>query len=252
VTPTGRPTYIYTVFKLLAQKTLTFGGSLWCSMVACGCSKARTLTLCPVGLSTRMECGFVRKNNAWDECFITFLFFGNEIAKTGTRLAPVAFDTPPSNAKRRRRTRRTVKWRTPSSRPARRVDFCGLLRVKRCRTRSRWFRQRYEVDPGRFGAHEQPLSWNVWCQRRMLWAVGVSVPWSSSEITLNGYRPLALTKTEDAKRFPLRSCHSQTNWRQFTNHHRGKFISNITWNKLEYILSFHWYRGRRQLADRGR
>lgn len=48
----------------------------------------------------------------------------------------------------------------------RRVDFCGL-RTKLCRTRS-MFSSEVRSRPERFCAHRQPLSWNVWCQRRML------------------------------------------------------------------------------------
>jgi len=58
----------------------------------------------------------------------------------------------------------------------------------------------------------------------------------SSKITLNKYCKLSLTKTKDAKRLHLWNRHFKTNWRQFTNYYRGKFISNITYNKLDYLI----------------
>uniref|UniRef100_A0A2S2QJJ4 Uncharacterized protein n=1 Tax=Sipha flava TaxID=143950 RepID=A0A2S2QJJ4_9HEMI len=91
------------------------------------------------------------------------------------------------NVKRRRRIRQTVEY--GRSRPARRVDFCGL-QTKLYRTRS-MFSSEVRGRSERFCGHRQLLSWKVWnaLSSRSFNSI------SSSKITLNGYCRIALIET---------------------------------------------------------
>lgn len=106
-----------------------------------------------VNLSTYMKCGFVRKNNVWDECFKPFLFIGNEISKpirfclsTGRRTYTSCIRHT-FNVKRHCRIRQPVEWGRPS------CTTCRLLWTPRWNfvEHAQCFRQRYEVDLSVFG-----------------------------------------------------------------------------------------------------